>query len=191
MTADAARCDATSWRHPGPLLVVLVLTLGARVGLAEPGGGGSPPCVSCHVEVARIFSVSPFVRQGHAVEDAPTCVTCHGAEGCRLISAEDLGRLCGRCHGEKRRDIPERATTLLRDLERLRLTRVVVEQALRRQTEASPAMRATQEARLERLRRLVGDQGLEWHRFDLETVEGNTHRALKELGDLYEQVTSP
>ena len=150
-------------------------------------------CGRCHKEVLRLFNTSPFVQQGHTDENAPNCVTCHGAEGSDLIGLSELGRTCGQCHQEDGHvghpDIPARAAQLMQDLNRLSLTRVLLEQAIRRHSVA--AGQDTQARRqLESVNQLVGEHVLEWHRFDLDRVEANTQRALRELGDLYEQVTA-
>jgi hypothetical protein len=90
-------------------------------------------CGGCHAGPFVAFQASRhFELLGAGGEDAPTCLTCHGAVAARLPSPKALAASCNRCHGEgKAAGRAERAARARLLLEEVCATRKQLESARR------------------------------------------------------------
>lgn len=151
-------------------------------------------CGRCHMEVLRVFAASALGQRSGKRRKMPTCLTCHAPLGSELLKGREVRRRCAECHqfgGEAGHlDIPARAESLLNDLDRLSLTRVLVLQAVLGR-EAQGEDMSVARRQFAHIDASIGDPILEWHRFDLVRVDLKTRHMIEELGELYEGIGSP
>ena len=127
---NAVGCDACHGGNSGTFEAFL-----AHQGVLHSSNPASPvhhtnlsqTCGGCHIGPFVAFQDSrhyDLVRAGD--ENVPTCNTCHGDVGARLLSPQGLERQCARCHGAgqvaEHPEFPARARIMMEEIRDVRAT---------------------------------------------------------------------
>ena len=132
-------------------------------------------CAKCHDDVFESFRGSPHFKHLKAMDkdvQGPNCVTCHGSVNLTVLNVNTVRAACERCHNKQRKilpEVPDKAEAVLHDL--LSVSRYYQFIATR---EAPEDIRAF----FKKVDPIVKDLTLQWHTFDLESVEAKTRELL-------------
>jgi hypothetical protein len=136
-------------------------------------------CGECHDDIFEGFRKSEHFEQVSSEENeeqqAPTCVTCHGAINVAAPDVTTVEEICQRCHNEDSDNQPEnprKARALLNRLLSIhRYYRYITVRGDPVETKSFFAGIDEQ----------IRDLTVTWHSFDLETIEKKTEAVLKQL----------
>ncbi|MBW2289946.1 MAG: cytochrome c3 family protein [Deltaproteobacteria bacterium] len=136
-------------------------------------------CGECHDDIFEGFRKSEHFEQVSSEENeeqqAPTCVTCHGAINVAAPDVTTVEEICQQCHNEDSDNQPEnprKARALLNRLLSIhRYYRYIT-------VRGDPVEMKPFFARIDAQ---ISDLTVTWHSFDLETIEEKTETVLNEL----------
>lgn len=94
-------------------------------------------CGRCHVREFRDFQSSSHYRTLMSQGTGPDCIACHDAMATKVIGADVVVKLCGVCHNQGNRNLPEVAALARDILNRMAAIDRKIAEARERQAKAS------------------------------------------------------
>lgn len=150
----------------------------AHIGIERSSNSSSPvfyrnvpeTCGKCHTKELAQFKNSAHYQRLKALQQAPTCDTCHKPHEFKVLNITEFHDLCSQCHNIDMRiapsDAPDRAITALQNADKLtneiKLAYNDIQQAKQKGTDVSAAQNDLNNA-------ISIRDGLPvlWHAFDL------------------------
>jgi hypothetical protein len=150
-------------------------------------------CGACHQSIASSFARSSHHQKLKSAGMGPSCSTCHGQMGNRLIlSAEETANLCAGCHNavnsmSPRPGLPQRANDTMLAIQRAHNAVNWANTLLTHSQRLGLAFN-TEREELKRAQETLRDAQVNWHSFNLEGVQKQAddsfHAATKVRDDL-------
>ncbi|MDH4249293.1 MAG: cytochrome c3 family protein [Deltaproteobacteria bacterium] len=132
-------------------------------------------CSKCHEDVFKSFQGSPHFKHLKAMDkdvQGPNCVTCHGSVNLTVLNVNTVRAACERCHNTQRKilpEVPDKAEAVLHDL--LSVSRYYQFIVSRSEPQEVRAF-------FNKVDPIVEELTLQWHTFDLKSVQAKTRELL-------------
>ncbi len=151
-------------------------------------------CGKCHSKELEQFKGSLHYQKLEALEQAPTCTTCHNPHIFKVLEPSQLQSTCKNCHsaeaGIAPSDIPLKARADLESFGRLKSKIFRVEEAINKAKAEGRQIPPTATTKLENAKKIMKQIPVVWHRFDLPIFEGTINEAVKEAQAAEDEITS-
>lgn len=127
-------------------------------------------CGKCHGAEFYKFSQSLHFKILESTGKGPDCVTCHGSMVTGVLTPDTIAAVCERCHNEKMGVSPYIPLKAKAVLLLMRVSKALLEadQKLYHPAEGTPEARSLSDAGA-----ALHSAGLDWHKFDLDTITGH------------------
>lgn len=131
-------------------------------------------CGKCHVDELDNFKNSVHFQKLEALEQAPTCDTCHVSHEFEVLAVEEFHGLCSNCHNSEMRiapaDAPDDAIIALENAETLKSEIKLAQDAIKQfKKEGHDTSIAQNE--LDKALAIHDNLPVIWHSFDLSSFE--------------------
>lgn len=141
-------------------------------------------CGKCHVEEYTQFRNSTHYQKLEALEQAPTCTTCHNPHLFKVLDPSNMQAVCQNCHsveaGIAPADIPLKAKRDLEAVGRLKSRINRAEEAIQKARIEGKTIPESALEKLEESKDTLNHIPVVWHRFDLPVFEGAINSAAEQ-----------
>lgn len=138
-------------------------------------------CGRCHSKELGSFMNSVHYQRLKALEQAPTCDTCHRPHEFKVLNVSEFQDLCSNCHNPDRGiapDAPEKAKIALTNAEKLKQEIIKADNAIKQaEQEGKDASMAQKD--LDNAMSIRDSLPVLWHEFDLPSFEGVIDNGIK------------
>jgi hypothetical protein len=138
-------------------------------------------CGKCHTDELNQFKQSLHYERLKALEQAPSCDTCHRPHEFNILNVSEFHDVCNNCHNPAMNiapDVPEKAITALEAAQNLKNETLKANEAIKYAIQQGKDMSVAQKS-LDSAITIQNHLPILWHSFNLQNFENVTNSGIK------------
>ncbi len=151
-------------------------------------------CGKCHKDELKEFKSSKHYQKLKALEQAPTCDTCHQPHKFKILNISEFHSLCSNCHNPEMRiapaDVPDKAISALENAESLKNEIITAEKVIKQAKEQGKDVSIAQKE-LEKAESTLDTLPVLWHGFDLTAFEEVVNKGIQAAQNAQQDAGKP